>query len=73
VKRQIVALLAAVALVSGLPGEALATTVVCTVNNGAVNGSDSLGGTYPGVDNPYSDTGTYSVDNYWHDATEYEW
>lgn len=56
------------------PSPALATNVVCTVNNGAINGSDSLGGAFPGADNPPpGDTGTYSVDNVWHNSTEYEW
>lgn len=72
-KRRISALATAALLVAMLPGQAQATDVVCTVNNGAVNGSDSLGGTYPGVDNPDGVTGSYSVDNLRHNATEYEW
>ena len=71
--RRLGIVLAAVLLVGALPDRAMATNVVCTVGNGAINGSDSLGGTFPGNDNPNNDTGTYSVDNVWHDATEYEW
>jgi hypothetical protein len=73
VKRYFTTLMAAILLVAALPGTAAATDVVCTVDNGAVNGSDSLGGAFPGTDNPNNDTGSYSVDNIWHDATEYEW
>jgi hypothetical protein len=28
---------------------------------------------FPGTDNPNGDTGSYSVDNIWHDSTEFEW
>jgi hypothetical protein len=60
------------AVTIGAPAPVAAVTVVCTINNGAVNGSDSLGGQYPGVDNPNNDTGQYSVNNYTHDLTLYE-
>lgn len=55
------------------PQWAAAVTVVCTVNNGTINGSDSLGGQYPGIDDPFAGTASYSVSGFWHDATEYEW
>jgi hypothetical protein len=71
--RIISALVVAALLIGLLPATALATNVVCTINNGGVNGSDSIGGSYPGSDNPDGATGSYSVDNAWHDATEYEW
>ncbi len=71
-RRSITFVLAALLLAS-TPAPATATNVVCTIDNGAVNGSDSLGGAYPGSDNPDGATGSYSVDNIWHDATEYEW
>lgn len=70
--RRLAIFVAAILLVGSLPGRAAATNVVCAVGNGAVNGSDSIGGAFPGIDNPGS-PGSYSVDNSWHDATEYEW
>lgn len=72
-KQRLAALIMATGLVLALAPAAAATDVVCTVNNGAVNGSDSLGGAFPGADNPDNLTGSYSVDNIWHDATEKEW
>lgn len=72
--RRTLAIIAGVALLAAaLPSTVAATDVVCTVNNGAIDGSDSLGGAYPGSDNPDGLTGSYSVDNNWHDSTEYEW
>ncbi len=67
------ALLVAALVIGSSPEPASATSVVCAVNSGGVNGSDSLGGTFPGSDNPDSETGSYSVDDLWHDTTEYEW
>ncbi len=56
------------------PPEAVATNVTCSVNNGARNGSDSASASgFPGNDNPDGVTGSYSVDNGWHDSNEYEW
>jgi hypothetical protein len=68
------ALLLALALLATVVPSAQATDVTCTVNNGAWNGSDSASGSgYPGNDNPDGLTGSYSVDNRWHDSNEYEW
>ncbi len=68
------ALVVALVLVSSLVAPVHATNVTCSVDNGAWNGSDSASASgYPGNDNPDGLTGSYSVDNTWHDSNEYEW
>lgn len=46
------ALVVSALVIGSSPEPASATSVVCAVNSGGVNGSDSLGGTFPGSEDP---------------------
>lgn len=52
---------------------ATTASLVLGVDNGAQNGLDSAVGGWLGDDNPNDDTGSYSVDNGFQDATLREW
>jgi hypothetical protein len=58
---------------AGTPAAVSGASVVCTVNNGTVNGSDSGLNGFPGSDNPDGVDGSYSVSGSRHDSTEYEY
>jgi hypothetical protein len=71
-KRKIMLASLLMGLSLGAPGPVLGTQIVCTIDNGNLNGFDSGNG-FPGSDNPDGVDDWYSPNNVWHDASLKEW